>query len=284
MELLHVTSYVGAKVFLKILNPTGSAIIDGAIDDAFERAKPVERPIMSSHSAGGMSCQYWQRCRNALIGVFRDTGINLFGDEEYYAQAGDRCFCNDCHRRRGDRMTYTRGGHIYILPVGFARIGIKPRKGQLVIDKGMVNWHVCYHGTKYGSLPGIIMQGHLLAPGSTHISGGSIKVRDGHIKASVMRKNEHTGEMETFNPTNKIFFSPSIKYCDLEPYATDYSCNGRRYRLALQLRIQPNTYSVGQQTVRATKRIDPHVPNSSIEWYTEQSHTHFFTGILIREV
>ena len=245
-----------------------------------EVAKPVERPI-SSPKAG--SCQYWQRCQSALLGVFREAGIN-FDNKKHYEQAGDRCFCIDCHRRRGDNMTYTRGGQTYILPVGFARIGIKPNKTPHVVEKGMANWHVCYHSTKHQYLSDIIMHGQLLAPGSTLINGDSIKVRDGHIQTSLSRRNECTGEIETFNPTNRIFFSPSIKYCDLEVYVNDYPCNGRRYRFALQLRIQPNTYSVGQETVGAKQTIDPHVPNSSIEWYTEELHTHFFTGILIKEV
>lgn len=248
-----------------------------------EVAKPVERPL-SSPKVGTTSCQYWKRCQSAFLDVLRDTGINFFGDIRHYEQSGDMCFCNDCHRRRGDSMTYKRGGQRYVLPVGFARIGIKPAKVHHIVEKGMANWHVCYHGTKHQYLSDIIMHGQLLAPGSTLINGDSIKVREGHITTSFRRKNEHTGEAETFNPTRKIFFSPSIKYCDHEAYANEYPCNGRRYRLALQLRIQPNTYGVGQQTVGAKETIDPHVPNSSIEWYTDELHTHFFTGILIREV
>ena len=112
-------------------------------------------------------------------------------------------------------MTYTRGGQTYILPVGFARIGIKPNKTPHVVKNGMENWHVCYHSTKHQHLPDIVRHGQLLAPGSTRINGAPIKVRDGHITTSVMRRNEHTGEIEAFNPTKKVFFSPSIKYLSL---------------------------------------------------------------------
>lgn len=248
-----------------------------------EVPKPIER-LMSSLRVGGTSCQYWYRCRSALFNVLQDTGINFFDDERHYEESGDMCFCNDCHKRRRDSMTYTRGGQTYVLPVGFARVGIRPCKGHHVVERGMANWHVCYHGTKHKNLPDLIKHGQLLAPGSTLINGGCIQVRNGHIKTSFNRKNEHSGKPETFDPTRKVFFSPSIRYCDLGVYADEYPCNGRQYRLALQLRIQPNTYSIGQETVGAKGTIDPHIPNSSIEWYTDELHTHFFTGILIREV
>ena len=66
-------------------------------------------------------------------------------------------------------------------------------------------------------------------------------------------------------------------------YTNEYYCNERHYHFALQIRIQPNTYKVGQQTIGATEEIDPNIPNTSIEWYADQAHTHFLTGILMRE-
>ncbi len=247
-----------------------------------KHAEPVER-LLGSLTLAAVSCPYWQRCQNALLGVMRDAGIPL-SDKGYVEQTGDKCFCHDCHRRRGDRPVYERGTQPYALPIGFARIGIKPGKSPGLIEIGMKNWHVCFHGTKYQYLGDIVIQGQLLAPGSILHSGESIKTRPGHINVTFDRLNEHTGRRENFNPTNKVFFSPSIKYCDHEAYINEYYCNGRRYRFALQLRIQPDAYTAGQQTICATKEIDPHIPNKSIEWYTDQLHAHFFTGILLREI
>ena len=240
-------------------------------------AAPVEPPVTSLTP---VSCPYWQRCQKALSGIMDDAGIQL---REYVLSMGDKCFCFNCHQLRGDRLVYDRGGQSYVLPIDFARIGIKPAKSHHLVDTGMKKWHVCFHGTKYQYLSDILIQGQLLAPGSTLHSGESIKTQSGHIKTSFNRTNEHTSKKENFEPRNKLFFSPSIKYCNNEAYTNEYYCNGRYFRFALQLRIQPNTYSVGQQTIGATTEIDPNIPNTSIEWYTNQSHTHFFTGILIRQ-
>ena len=241
-------------------------------------AVPVKPPVTSPRPA--VSCLHWQRCRKALSGVLHDAGIQL---NDCIVTMGDRCFCSDCHRSRGDSLVYQRGGQSYVLPIHFARIGIKPAKSHSLVDHGLKNWHVCYHGTKYQYLSDILIQGQLLAPGSTLHSGESIQIQPGHIEANFDRMNEHTGKKEDFDPRNKVFFSPSIKYCGSEIYTNEYYCSGRYYRFALQLRLQPNTYDIGQQTIGATREIDPNIPNKSIEWYTNQYHTHFFTGILIRE-
>ena len=243
-------------------------------------AKSIEPLVRTPTPA--TSCLYWVRCQSALINLMCDAGIQLT-DQRYTEKTGDRCFCLDCHRLRGDRPTYQRGSKVYALPIGFAQIGIKPSKTHGLVERGMKDWHVCYHGTKHQYLGDILIQGQLLAPGSTLHNGDSIKVRPGHITSASDRLNEHTGNKERFDPRNKVFFSPSIKYCDHEVYSNAYYCDGKMYRFVLQLRIQPDTYSIGQETIGASMDIDPHIPNKSIEWYTHQLHTHFFTGILIRE-
>lgn len=238
----------------------------------------VKCPVRSPTPA--VSCPYWQRCKNALSGILRDAGIQL---SEYVAPVGDNCFCYNCHYSRRDNLVYKRGGQSYVLPIGFARVGIKPNKSHGLVENGMKNWHVCFHGTKYQYLVDILIHGQLLVPGSILHSGESIRTQPGHINGAFSRTNEHTGKKEEFNPTNKVFFSPSIKYCANAVYTNEYYCNERHYHFALQIRIQPNTYKVGQQTIGATEEIDPNIPNTSIEWYADQAHTHFLTGILMRE-
>lgn len=240
----------------------------------------VEPPINKPSTPAAVTCPYWQRCQKVLSSIMRDAGLQL---SEYVDPVGNKCFCSNCHRSRGDQLVYRRGGQSYVLPINFARIGIKPGKSHGLVENGMKNWHVCYHGTKYQYLSDILIQGQLLAPGSTLHNGDSIQVRPGHIDRSFNRTNQHTGEKEVFDPTNKVFFSPSIKYCDNGVYTNEYHCNGSHYRFALQLRIQPNTYKIGQETIGATEEIDPNISNKSIEWYADQTHTHFFTGILVRE-
>ena len=241
-------------------------------------SKPPEPLVRAPTPA--LWCPYWLRCQKALTNLIRDTGLSI---QKYTEREVDKCFCHDCHSLRGDLPVYQRGGQTYALPISFARVGVKPNKTPDVIEHGMKEWHVCYHGTKHDYLGDIILHGQLLKPGCTLLSGKTISVRDGHINNIVKRINEHTGTTEKFDPTNSMFFSPSVKYSAHKVYTNVFYSDGKMYRFALQLRIQPNTYKIGQQTIGASEQIDPHISNKSIEWYTEQTHTHFFTGILIQE-
>jgi len=161
-------------------------------------------------------------------------------------------------------------------------------------------WHVCYHGTKHDKIFDILQQGRLVKPGDPTYTGRTIVVRPGHIERAHPRTNRHTGKQEDFDPTKKIFFSPSIKYCDYgDVYMTSFvsfvSESKRKYRFAFQVRLQPEyrqgdttilfpAYKIGQQTVGAgTTKIDDNVSNDSIEWYTLRGQ-HVLTGLLIREV
>jgi len=61
------------------------------------------------------------------------------------------------------------------------------------------------------------------------------------------------------------------------------SC-GMMYRFAFEVRLQPDQYEIGQETVGAgDKVIDDKVSNNSIEWYTRKGQ-HVLTGLFITEV
>ena len=57
-------------------------------------------------------------------------------------------------------------------------------------------------------------------------------------------------------------------------------------KVVLQLRIRPESYGVGQETVGASSSIDPHVSNDSIEWYTkgDEKGSICITGVLFKLV
>ena len=254
---------------------------------------PVRRPPPVAASAQAAACPFFRRCRDALIEFNR-----FVLKEGYLNPEADRCFCNTCCLSRGEmHIAVARGlpPKPYVLPLGFARVGLKvqatPEKARRAFGDGLQNganglWHVAFHGTKPEYLGHILKQGHLLAPGTTSVSGVNISVRPGHIDNSFRRLNEHTGKLEEFDPRDKLFLSPSMKYCDYRGvYMTPkQSADGRSYRFALQVRIQPDTYHVGQQTVfplGTDQRIDDFLPNSSLEWYTNEVQTHILTGIII---
>ena len=62
--------------------------------------------------------------------------------------------------------------------------------------------------------------------------------------------------------------------------------SGKAYKakVALQVLIRPHSYKVGIETVGATKQgiaIDPHIPNTEIEWSTKEKVATILYGLLI---
>ena len=230
-------------------------------------------------------CPYWLRCQAA----FREFSREKLEIQGHGYAHSDRCFCNDCHASRREKKVWSRGGKDYVLPLGFARLGLKIHRTSEIKKEALANWHVCYHGTKHGNVFDILKQGNLLKPGDTTYTGRTIQVRPNHIQEENTRINLHTTMEENFDPTDQMFFSPSIKYCDYgDVYMSSFvSSGGIKYRFAFQVRLQPGHYEIGQETVlKGPARdtvIDDNVPNNSIEWYTRNGQ-HVLTGLLIREV
>ena len=53
-------------------------------------------------------------------------------------------------------------------------------------------------------------------------------------------------------------------------------------RVALQVRIRPDTYDVGKQTIGARGTIDPLFPNSELEWSTDRRGVVILVGLLVK--
>jgi hypothetical protein len=247
------------------------------------KAKAEKAAASAGRRSSSLDCQYWLRCQAAFREFADKVGFDI---KPFLHSDHNRCFCNDCHTSRRDKNVYTRGnpGKEYVLPIGFARLGLHIFQPPPVVEASR-NWHVCYHGTKHDSIFEILKQGRLLKPGDPTYTGRTIAVRQGHIEAARARKNLHTGKQEDFDPTKKIFFSPSIKYCDYgDVYMTSFvSDSKRKYRFAFQVYLQSGQYEIGQETVGARDTlIDDNVPNNSIEWYTPNG-IHVLSGLLIRE-
>jgi E3 ubiquitin-protein ligase mind-bomb len=249
-------------------------------------SKAAAETKAAEEATSAAKCPYWLRCREAFLELARREGV-LDGMKEYMLADEDRCFCPVCHVSRGDEDVYRRGvpPKDFVLPVGFARLALQIHDTPDVQKTAFAEWHTCYHGTKHGSILEILKQGKLLKPGDPTYTGRTIGVRPGHIEKARARENLHTKAQETFDPTNKIFFSPSIKYCDYgNVYMDNFVYMDKHYRFAFQVRLQSGQYDIGQQTVGAgDKLIDDKVPNSSIEWYTHKA-LHLLTGLLIKEV
>jgi hypothetical protein len=147
-------------------------------------------------------------------------------------------------------------------------------------------WDVAFHGTKKDTAVALLeSEWQLLMPGEVTASGYELPIRPGHITATFERDNLFTGEREQFDPM-QVFTSPSIHYCSYgSVYCDRTTFEGHEYQIAFQLRQEPGTYSIGQETVgadRAGRTIDPLFSNSELEYYTKRKGVHKLYRLLIR--
>ncbi|XP_078356493.1 neuralized-like protein 4, partial [Oculina patagonica] len=218
------------------------------------------------------SCDFQKRCRKFLSSLeLRDA----FFDQNY-----DMCYCNECHEARGDKDYYTRGEppKAYGIPVGWCRFGLKeePRASALdVFDK----WHVAFHGTRLDSVNAILECADLLFPGDIALGGRKLSEEEGHF-------NEDR-KPPGFD-TKQIFVSPSVRYAGDDIYAQPSSFEDPSTKktfaakTVLQLRINPNSYKVGPETIDATEQIDREFSNEELEWSTRERRAIILYGLLVK--
>ncbi|XP_070568215.1 neuralized-like protein 4 isoform X2 [Ptychodera flava] len=109
------------------------------------------------------------------------------------------CYCEKCHKHRGDKEVYPRG----IPPTKI----LKHKLYSLAND-----WHVAFHGTLVENVMPILDAGMLLCPEDVILGGDALSQRPGHF-------DEHRKPSSDFD-TLQIFVSPSIKYVESRAYAS----------------------------------------------------------------
>ncbi len=223
---------------------------------------------MDAEDAGLSECKTLRDCRE-YVKSFRISAA-------MFEPKFDVCFCNKCCEDRGDQNIYERGSPAkpYGIPKGWAKFGIVTHPGMASALQIFEKWHVAYHGTRATNVKPIVERLQLLKPGDKTADGTEIAIREGHIKE----------KSKDLNP-NQIFFSPSPIYIDSDIYAVAVKRGGNRFRVALQLRVEPGAYGIGPETIGARgETIDKRFSNSEIEWFTENRGTHVITGLLVKKI
>lgn len=220
------------------------------------------------------SCKYRElssRFKDSL-----DLPVDMFNEKFDY------CFCQTCHKRRGDNDHYTRGNpaKIYVLPKGWRRFGIAVTAPPETTEEHVWrDWHVAFHGTRVCSIESIWRVG-LKMPGETMYNGKGIVELWGHYNDKAKPEGVDT---------KKIFVSPSIRYAGADEYApsksfedpktnTSYNC-----KVAFQLRIKPSSYNIGKKTIKQNS-IDTYIKDNILEWSTKDKDSIMLTGLLVRMV
>ncbi|XP_078583433.1 neuralized-like protein 4 [Branchiostoma floridae x Branchiostoma japonicum] len=230
----------------------------------------------TSVTTKGPVCDYHLACDR-----FKKTlGIG----ESYFSHEADKCFCEACHKARGDDDYYTRGKpkKKYAVPVGWTRFGLSLnptfKDSEL---KVFDNWHRAYHGTHPDVVKKILQNSsQLLMPGDVALGGRKLGEKEGHFTDDRKPKGFDTAQ---------VFVTPSIVYAAHDAYANPkkFEDNGKVYgaRVAFQLCIRPDSYEVGPETVGARgegKTIDPLFSNNELEWSTKERGGTALYGLLVK--
>eukprot|EP00061_Rhincodon_typus_P011475 g36514.t1 len=95
------------------------------------------------------------------VGTGREAIADGYFDEELKCNL---CYCESCHKLRGDEAYYKRGDppKDYALPFGWCRFALRlnPRCEVANVYK---KWHTAYHGTCVGSLRRTLDHGELVS-------------------------------------------------------------------------------------------------------------------------
>lgn len=180
----------------------------------------------------------------------------------------NRCYCNLCYpKNRNDTVLY--GGKVYVVPRGWVRFGVHVDHVQANY-LNLWNWCSCFHGTSIEKAKSIIEHRMLLLPGETTMDGKKIEICKGHV------------------PGQYYFFTtPTIKYAELNIYADTYlftsPTDRRKYnvKVVLQCKQKAGTFMVQSETVAATQRICPYIPNDQLEWKSDSRASIIPYGILL---
>ena len=121
-----------------------------------------------------IECAYFQAMKALLLAHLGDQM-----PAAYFDPRGDRCFCAACLRARGDGELYQRGqpSRPYLVPVGWARVGLFVSPGLVEMHNPFRKWNNAYHGTSWEKMLKIFNSGlHLLRAGDVAMGGEKIGI------------------------------------------------------------------------------------------------------------
>uniref|UniRef100_A0A8B9KFF6 Neuralized-like protein 4 n=1 Tax=Astyanax mexicanus TaxID=7994 RepID=A0A8B9KFF6_ASTMX len=194
------------------------------------------------------------------------------------------CYCESCHKLRGDEAYYKRGEppRDYALPFGWCRFALRI-KPHCEVSNTFKKWHIAYHGTSVGSLRRALDHSQILtAESSSVFSAPPVKV-EGHGSYGEPEENS-APEREI----PRVRLSPTMRYSGLEVFAPKVQFRDPRSlrchnaQVGFQVCVRPGSYKVGPQSLGVSEPLDPRFSNTEIEWITKEKGGTLLYGLLIR--
>uniref|UniRef100_A0A3B4VD94 Neuralized E3 ubiquitin protein ligase 4 n=1 Tax=Seriola dumerili TaxID=41447 RepID=A0A3B4VD94_SERDU len=223
------------------------------------------------------TCEY-----QALCSRFKDLLTlpdGYFNEDAKY----NLCYCESCHKLRGDEAYYKRGEppRDYALPFGWCRFALRI-KPHCEVSNALKKWHIAYHGTSVGALRRTLDHSQLL-PGTSSIFSVSPVKAEGPNGYSEPEENSAPGR-----EVPRVRLSPTMRYSGLEIFAPKVQFRDPRShrchqaQVGFQVCVRPGSYKVGPQTLGHSEPLDPRFSNSEIEWITKEQGGTLLYGLLVR--
>uniref|UniRef100_A0A9J8BNT8 Neuralized-like protein 4 n=1 Tax=Cyprinus carpio carpio TaxID=630221 RepID=A0A9J8BNT8_CYPCA len=194
------------------------------------------------------------------------------------------CYCESCHKLRGDEAYYKRGEppRDYALPFGWCRFALRI-KTHCEVSNAFKKWHIAYHGTSVGSLRRILDHNQLLSAESSSIFSLSPVKTEGHGSYGEPEENS-APEREI----PRVQLSPTMRFSGLEVFAPKVqfrdprSLRCHQAQVGFQVCVRPGSYKVGPTSLGTSEPLDPRFSNAEIDWITKEKGGTLLYGLLIR--
>ncbi|KAJ3585717.1 hypothetical protein NHX12_014436 [Muraenolepis orangiensis] len=153
------------------------------------------------------------------------------------------CYCESCHKLRGDEAYYKRGEppRDYALPFGWCRFALSVGALRRTLDHSQ------------------------LLPGTSSV-----------FSVSPLKTEEPGAAASTLSPRRTEGFAPKVQFRD----PRSHRCH--QAQVGFQVCVRPGSYKVGPQELGASEPLDPRFSNAEIEWVTKEQGGTLLYGLLIR--
>ncbi|GFU45780.1 neuralized-like protein 4 [Nephila pilipes] len=222
---------------------------------------------MCSSQLSTMSCDHQRIC--SII----KTSLGLL--DIYFLADSVICFCDMCHKLRGEEPYFRKGDppRDYAQPFGWCRFPL--RSSSKAEKSGITDkWHVAFYGTGFGSVRCILEHGKLLPPAM--------------LGFKVQQKVTDKGDKSKDTDSNHVLISPTMLYAGSTKFSPkeefiDWETKKLYHaKVAFQVCVRPGSYTVGPQQLGVREPIDVHFSNNDLEWYTKEEGSIILHSLLMK--
>lgn len=273
-----------------------------ALVDLYGQCEQVT--VIESHDQGGEPGADYREKADIENGVKEKRGKNIHNDlhtikncayqnscarfkamlglpEGYFLPDLTICYCETCHKIRGDEP-YLKAGEPprdYAVPFGWCHFPLRthPRPDNHSVQQ---KWHIAFHGVPLSAVRKTLDYGELLPPDKVTLCQVSKPVSRG--------KAEEDFEAQTVCLSPTMRYAGSSAFCPRHEFVDPKSGRRMNAKAAFQVFVQPGSYTTHHASAAvaaaapARDPIDVHFGASELEWQTKEIGSTILYALLVR--